>query len=257
MERKMKNNIELAANRTRSYWFADGLWEILLGGIFALLGIVFFSRSLLPQGSQQLFSASNLKDTILILGLSLGMVAISWLKQNITYRRTGYVAYRQEKFGARFQKYWKFIAAITGAAFLLIIMFLVFPWARAGVFYGITWIPAVIGVGFGISIIVQANQTGLKRFRFLGYLDITLGISLGILAFIHNLNNALPAQLFASPLTGLMPPEMAQATRTNMDYAYWLTAILCSGLGLSTLISGIFTLVRYLQANPSSEARDE
>jgi predicted membrane channel-forming protein YqfA (hemolysin III family) len=257
MEKTMKNHIELATLRTKGYWFVDGLWEILSGVILALLGTVFFFHAQLPQGVQQPFSGSNLKDTILILGLAFGMAAISWLKQNITYRRTGYVAYRQEKFSARLQKYWKVIALISGVLFLAIIMLLVFPWARSGLFYGITWIPAMIGVGFSILMLAQAHQTGLNRFRILGYLGIALSVTLVILALIYDLNHALPAQLFASPLTGSMPPQVAQAMRTNMDFTYWLIAILCSGLGASLLASGVFTLIRYLRTNPAlAEASD-
>lgn len=100
----------------------------------------------------------------------------------------------------------------------------------------------------------QANQTGLKRFRILCYLDFILGVMLAILAGLHNLNHALPAQLFASPLNGPMPAELAQAMQTNMDYVYWLSAILCAGLGLSRLVSGIFTFSHYLIQNP--ERRD-
>lgn len=249
----MKNNIELAAQRAQGYWFVDGLWEILSGIILALLGTVFFFRAQ-EQNSEQMFSASNAKDTILILGLSLGMAAVVWLKQNITYRRTGYVEPRLENFGARLQKYWKVIALITGGPFVLILLMLVFPWARAGFFYGMMWVPAAIGFGFGMFMLTQASQTGLKRFRILCYLDFTLGVALAILAGLHNLNHVLPAQLFAIPLNGPMSAELAQAMQINMDYAYWLIAILCAGLGLSRLVSGIFTFTHYLIQNP--ERRD-
>ncbi|PKN91998.1 MAG: hypothetical protein CVU44_17040 [Chloroflexi bacterium HGW-Chloroflexi-6] len=252
----MKNNIEVAMQRAQGYWFIDGLSEILSGIMLALLGTVFFFRAQV-QNAEQVFSASNAKDTILILGLSLGMATVVWLKQKITYRRTGYVEPRLENFGARLQKYWKVIALIAGVPFVLILLMLVFPWARAGLFYGMTWIPAAIGFGFGIFMFVQAKQTGLKRFRILCYLDFTLAVMLVLLAGLHNLNHALPAQLFAGPLSGPMPAELAQAMQTNMDYASWLIAILCAGLGLSRLVSGIFTLARYLQANPPVEAGDE
>lgn len=249
----MKNNIELAVQRAQGYWFIDGLSEILLGIILTLLGAAFFFRAQV-QNAGQVFSVLNAKDTILILGLSLGMAVIVWLKQNITYHRTGYVEPRLESFGARLQKYWKVIALIVGAPIVLILLMLVFSWARAGLFYGITWIPAAIGFVFGIFMLAQANQTGLKRFRILCYLDFTLGVTLAILAGLHNLNHALPAQLFASPLTGPIPAELAQAMQANMDYVYWLIAILCAGLGLSRLVSGIFTFTHYLIQNP--ERRD-
>lgn len=245
----MKNKIELAVQRAQGYWFVDGLGEILSGIILALLATVFFLRAQV-QNAEQVFSVLNAKDTILILGLSLGMTVIAWLKQNITYRRTGYVEPRLESFGTRLQKYWKVIALIIGTPIVLILLMLVFPWARAGFFYGMMWIPAAIGFGFGIFMFAQANQTGLKRFRILCYLDFTLGVTLAILAGLHNLNHVLPAQLFASPISGPMPAELAQAMQTNMDYAYWLIAILCAGLGLSRLVSGIFTFSHYLIQNP-------
>jgi hypothetical protein len=256
MEAVMKSNIELAVQRARGYWFVDGLGEILSGIVLALLATVFFFRAQV-QNAEQVFSVLNAKDTILILGLSLGMALIVWLKQKITYPRTGYVEPRLENFGARLQKYWKGIALIIGAPIVLIALMLLFPWAHAGLFYGITWIPAAIGFGFGVFMLAQANQTGLKRFRILGYLDFTLAVTLVLLAGLHNLNHILPAHLFAIPLSGPMPAELAQAMQTNMDYAYWLSAILCAGLGLSRLVSGIFTLVRYLQANPPVEAGNE
>ncbi len=249
----MKNNIELAEQRAQGYWFVDGLGEILSGIILALLGTAFFFRAQV-QSAGQVFSASNAKDIILILGLSLGMAVIVWLKQNITYRRTGYVEPRLENFGARLQKYWKVIVLIAGVPFVWILLMLVFPWARAGLFYGMTWIPAAIGFGFGMFMLAQANQTGLKRFRILCYLDFALGLTLAILAGLHNLNHALPAQLFASPLSGPLPVELALAMQTNMDYVSWLIAILCAGLGLSRLVSGIFTFTHYLIQNP--ERRD-
>lgn len=249
----MKNNLELAAQRTRSYWYVDGLWEILSGIILALLGMIYAAQSTswLP------FPASDLKNATLVLGLPLGLAAIAWLKQNITYRRTGYVAYKQENIANRLQKNWKTLVLVFGALFLAIILVLVFPWARAAVLYGITCLPVLIGLGFSLSLLNQARQTKLSRFRFFGWLGIGLSLILAALAFNQNRASLLPAELFASSITASMPVEIANAMRLNADFAYWLTAILCSSLGLMLLGSGIFTLIRYLRDNPASEAYDE
>lgn len=249
----MKNNLELAVQRTRGYWYIDGLWEILSGIILALLGIIYATQSAnwLP------FPATDLKNTILVLGLPLGLVAITWLKQNITYQRTGYVAYKQENAASRLQKNWKILTLVFGALFLVIILVLVFPWARAAVLYGITWLPALIGLGFSLSLLSQARQTELVRFQLFGWLGIGLSLVLATLALNHNLAHILPVELFAAPIATAMPAEIATAMRLNADFAYWLTALLCGSLGLMLLGSGVFTLVRYLRDNPASEAHDE
>ena len=47
----MNDELEHVVQRTRQYWFSDGLVELSVGGTFIILGLYFYIQSILPSES--------------------------------------------------------------------------------------------------------------------------------------------------------------------------------------------------------------
>jgi len=47
----MNDELEHVMQRTRQYWFSDGLVELSVGGTFIILGLYFYIQSILPSES--------------------------------------------------------------------------------------------------------------------------------------------------------------------------------------------------------------
>ena len=58
----MNNDVDKVLQRTRQYWFSDGVVEISIGALFLILGLYFYLQFLLPTGS------------LLLIGLQVGFV---------------------------------------------------------------------------------------------------------------------------------------------------------------------------------------
>ena len=91
----MKDSIDQVAQRARSYWYVDGLNEVAFGGLCLLLGIYFqFQDSLKnPSLPQQMLEAGL---ALFIIGIALMLhKLVNFLKERLTFPRSGYVSYRR------------------------------------------------------------------------------------------------------------------------------------------------------------------
>ena len=95
------NTLETTRRRTERYWYEDGIWEIGFGLVNLLLAGYFPLTRLL-----QTMDGYNLVLVVLQLAVMLGIFwmmghLVRFLKERITYPRTGYVAYRRGPLKAR------------------------------------------------------------------------------------------------------------------------------------------------------------
>ena len=81
----------LAENRSWTYWFADGLPQLLIGVSAMLFGFYFISMTT-PSSSKALVILSVLAFGIYLLIQLCASQILEWLKARITYPRTGYAA---------------------------------------------------------------------------------------------------------------------------------------------------------------------
>ncbi len=159
----MGRDIDRDIQRSRQYWYDDGLTEIATGCILLAVGFLFLAEALgaIPSG------ASSLGLIAVVFGGALAARRIVHrLKARITYPRTGYVRYRQPG-GRRRSRILPGIVA-AGMAALVAVLFLLAPLSLA-------WIPALDGFLIGAYLLYMAQNIGLGRFYLLACFSALAG----------------------------------------------------------------------------------
>lgn len=165
----MKNDLDQTLQRTKQYWYTDGLNEIAIGAIFLLLSLYFLLEVFLPPKS--LLATLLTASFVLIIaggGLLAGRV-VNEIKTRLTYPRTGYVAYRQARGSQRL-----FLALIAMLMASLITMLIAStPASRA-------WIPALTGFIIGAMWLFAGYKIGITRFYLLAAVSSLLGAGISL-----------------------------------------------------------------------------
>lgn len=165
----MNDELAQVVQRTRQYWFSDGLVELSVGGTFIILGLYFYIQSILPSGSLLLL-AIQAGFVFLLFGLIFFVrYLVNKFKSQLTIPRTGYVSYNR---ATRKQRIVSASIAILIAA-LNIALFLATP-------LSLHWIPAVTGLIVGIIWLVSAFRVGLLRFYLQSIFSLLLGVGLSL-----------------------------------------------------------------------------
>lgn len=165
----MQSNLSEVEQRVRRYWYADGLVEIIGGGLSILIGTYTIMQELLPEGSIWHTVLGGFYFLLLVGGVFITRWLVTSLKARITYPRTGYVDYPSAK-----QTGWRrllTVAIAVGVSILLV------SFGRlVGTF---SWVPAFTGILFGfVLFLVIARKSGPDRFFVLAILSILLGFIL-------------------------------------------------------------------------------
>lgn len=173
MDNKQIQQIE---NRTTRYWFEDGLVDISVSMIFWLLALYFYLKVILPANSP-LNAFLEAGFILFVVGGSfLTSRLVNTLKERITYPRTGYVAYQQDKHQKRSAR----IIAVIAVAAIVAIVTLLFALNQTEV----AWMPAITGLLLGIATLVFiAPRIGLLRIYLLGLAALLLGPVITLLGF--------------------------------------------------------------------------
>ena len=82
--------------RSLGYWFEDGLLEIVLGGLFLLLGVTFSIEGISDPGTLARRLSGIFALLIMVFGSIAARPIIRRLKERITYPRLGYFRERSE-----------------------------------------------------------------------------------------------------------------------------------------------------------------
>lgn len=227
----MSTKVKELMRRTQAYWYVDGLVELGTGIVFFLLGIVLILESVTPPDSNLSSILSFSRNTILIGGtIGIGLLT-KFIKAQLTYPRTGYIAYQRPK-GKKIGMYLGIglgLAALISGGFLFAISFI--PAVKTMIIYLPFWIMVWLGILIASVYLSWAVRTGLRRFNWLALIGF---------------------------LTGLL---LAWQTRglTFIDGKSFLLAgpgIFFIIMGACLLISGSLTLRSYLKSNhhPNGEA---
>jgi hypothetical protein len=169
----MNDDINHTVQRTRQYWFIDGLAELSVGGLFILLGVYFFIQAILPAGSLALL-IFQLSFVFILFGMIfISRYLLNKLKSRITFPRTGYVSYKK---ASKKQKLLSASLAILIAS-LPIILFFTTP-------LSVNWIPVFTGLLVGTIWLISALRIGLLRL----YLQALLSLIMGVLISLANLD---------------------------------------------------------------------
>ena len=88
------NNLKEVEQRIKRYWYSDGIAELAVGGMFALLGLYFGIQGIFEDKSP----ISVILQVSLVFVMIAGFTGVGWLvktiKARLTYPCTGYVEYR-------------------------------------------------------------------------------------------------------------------------------------------------------------------
>ena len=163
----MSNNFDQVAQKTRQYWFSDGIVEFSIGSLFFLLGVYFYLQFRLPPESLVLGGFQVGFVFILFGAIYLSRYLVSKLKSRITVPRTGYVSYKRASKKQR-------ILSIVMVAIIAIInaaLFLTTPLSA-------NWIPAITGIFLGSIWLLFAFRAGLARLFLQSIAAYLLGVIL-------------------------------------------------------------------------------
>jgi hypothetical protein len=179
VERQLRD----ARVRTRRVWFADGLAELVVGFVFAVLGLYFAANTVLEAHARPGWLTTLvtllLPVLVVIAGLA-GRRAIRAAKERMVYPRIGFVSYRQAS-----HRRWLpgLLAGLLGAATAALLQRA--PGLEA-------WIPAIEGFFVAVGLFVLARFAGLPRFLVPGLLIALIGVGTSLLA----LSSTMAAAVF-------------------------------------------------------------
>lgn len=163
----MNDKIDEMVRDTYRYFYVDGLVEIAIGFLFLVIGLVLLAWLNLDTAGWP----GVLTVLALILFTVGGTVAVKWavglVKERVTYRRTGYVAYDQ---GEPRAGRWP----VVGAALLLVLLTAVLPAPFTRMSFG-------IGALLGFLVAFMGYRVRLARFYLLGLLIFLLGLAAALL----------------------------------------------------------------------------
>jgi hypothetical protein len=158
--------------RSLGYWFEDGLLEIVLGGLFLLLGFAFLIEGISDPGTLTRRLGGIAALFIMVFGALAARPIIRRLKERVTYPRTGYVTYRNPKPTRR--------SRTISYALILGIILLVVGIITSAPDKTLNWLPMLEGVVIGGFLLVIGHRALLYRYYVLGTLSILLGTILSV-----------------------------------------------------------------------------
>jgi hypothetical protein len=172
----MKDQIDLVMQRAQRYWHIDGLAEISFGGVSLVLGIYFYLSATLAKGTL----LSTIIDSSLILFMLAGAFLVNkvirYIKQHVTYRRTGYVSYRRKSGVHR----WVAIGLAFLTAFL---MAAIVAGLMSAAPASLAWMPAITGLLLAIPFLILGFRSGSWRFYLLCLVSLLVGPGLSIAGY--------------------------------------------------------------------------
>ncbi len=167
----MTNEIDRVTQRTRQYWFSDGIVELSIGAVFLFLGIYFYLQSRLEPGSPLLIGLQVGFVFLLIGSIGLSRRLVTKFKARLTAPRTGYVSYKRATRKQRLVSV--FIVCLIALVNAVLILFSS---------QTINWVPLISGVIVAGLWLITAVRVSMLRIYFQAILALLLG---GILSLIN------------------------------------------------------------------------
>lgn len=248
----MKDTLTQAQQRTRAYWFADGLNEIVSGIFAALYGGLILLRTRTESGIVQKDMLDTILNIFLLVGIFLTPLLLRWMKERSTYPRSGYVAYPELKPAERLRRGIPAIITVSLLVVLLSVSIIASAQTRLYAFASMTWLPTATSVLFGVLFIRSAQANGLLRHFLLGGISIVTGIWLGWRSL--PLINRLSLGLFAGDGFGPMPPETASVMQDLMTTVYSNAALLLIVIGIAAWVLGMVARAHYLRETKNARS---
>lgn len=165
----MNQVVDQAMQRTKQYWYVDGLNEMSFGGICLILAVFFFASALLTEGSP-LAEFLNMLFVLVLVGSGLlASRVVNFIKMRLTYPRTGFVTYRQATRSHRL--------VLAGVALLTSSLLASMLAASSR---SLAWMPTITGLLMGAVWLLMGFRIGLVRFYLLALSSILIGSGVSI-----------------------------------------------------------------------------
>ena len=190
------NEITKTQQRTRSYWYSDGIAEMVGGLAFVLVGLPMYAAA---RTGITLLSTISLFSMILFFPLSARVVL--HLKDRITHQRTGYVKYPRPVITRR--------RKVSILALLIAISAAVIVSSRGNyTLSGTLGKSMLLGMGFGIAglLVVRAWKMQMPRFFINAAISSGFALALGFMAtgFVEGVGLLLSVVGAASFVIGMV-----------------------------------------------------
>ena len=245
----MDVQIDTALKRARGYWFIDGFTEMAAGGLFVILaGILLFS-GYAPQASFLDWFLSVTSEIVIVklIGILVAILILWWLKDHFTYPRTGFV--RGKRVTAT-----QVLVIIRNVILFLLLPILVLLAASLLIASAPNvlasmpvWFPIGLGLISGGAYLLAGEWMGLRRFRLLAVTIALTGIAMGVWQFTMGFPT-FPS----NNQSGIFQPVVLETINRTLISLGFL--ILISGVTL--MISGLATFLRYRKENPTPYAEE-
>lgn len=185
----MRDNSDNVIQKTRQYWFSDGIVELSVGCLFLLLAAYFYLQYVLPAGSWLLVGLQIGFVFLLVAGIYLSRSLVDRLKSRLTFPRTGYISYKRASRRQRLVS----IGIVCLVAGINIVIFLATQ-------PSVNWIPAGSGLIVGSLWLISALRVGLLRF----YLQAILAYLLGVILSLTTIEIYFGLTIFYAILGGIL-----------------------------------------------------
>lgn len=152
----MITDIKSIERRTAQSWFEDGISELGVGVMCVWLALYFLGQALAPAKSTAKFLLDIGFFPWFYGGFLMFRKLMRMLKQNLTYRRTGFVTYKRPEKKAR-----KRISLLAGTIAGVVSFGIVFLWTHKPI--GFDPLPVISGLIFTLVLILITFRTGAWR----------------------------------------------------------------------------------------------
>jgi hypothetical protein len=163
----MSEQITNIQKQTFRYYYQDGVVELVVGILFAVIGFNTLLISIAPGGST-LLTIAWIALPILTIGGVIGVQRlVKDLKERLVYPRTGFISYSTEPNPYRW--------LVTGGGLLLVLAVVVLPyeWLNRESVAG--------GTLMFITLVAIGAQVDLRRLILIGIMALALGLGLAFL----------------------------------------------------------------------------
>jgi hypothetical protein len=167
----MNTDVDDLMRKTKSYWYEDGLVEILAGLFFIVIGLFLLLDWATPQDAPYKWIFAPGFAVVTIGWILSARKLIGWLKERITYPRTGYVAYKQPKRASRVAR--AVAGGVIGAAASFALLASLLYRQEIG-----RVIPLLMGAGVALLLIRISGEAGALRFQAAAVWSVMVGSAL-------------------------------------------------------------------------------
>ena len=217
----MKTDLEQKQLRTLQYWYVDGTFEFSMGGLCLLLALYFYALAKFEETW-----LGGLLSSGMVLVIIFGSMGVNWLvmrmKEQVTFPRTGYVAYKRTRGPKRIAAL-VVIGLVAGLTASLVSLaaikfgFETLMWL--GRPFTFNWMPGISGLLLALAIVFLTIRTRIPRFLLTAALSLVIGTALMFIGGEMNLS----------------------------------LAMFYGGMGLALLVIGALVLQGYLRSAPPVE----